>query len=73
MLAGVKRYAAYARATGSVGTQYVKQAARSLDPIATSKNPGRRHPLPEVGITAPLPACPVWGACPMILVNPVKT
>lgn len=32
MLAGVKRYAAYARATGSVGTQYVKQAASFFGP-----------------------------------------
>ncbi|HHU4064864.1 TPA: helix-turn-helix domain-containing protein [Raoultella ornithinolytica] len=32
MLAGVKRYAAYARATGSVGTQYVKQAATFFGP-----------------------------------------
>jgi hypothetical protein len=73
MLAGVKRYAAYARATGSVGTQYVKQAATFFGPIATSKNPGRRHPLPEVGTTALLPACLDWGACPMILANLVKT
>ncbi|MFZ6740980.1 helix-turn-helix domain-containing protein [Klebsiella quasipneumoniae] len=32
MLAGVKRYAAYARATGSVGSQYVKQAASFFGP-----------------------------------------
>ncbi|EPY4930590.1 helix-turn-helix domain-containing protein [Klebsiella pneumoniae] len=32
MLAGVKRYAAYTRATGSVGTQYVKQAASFFGP-----------------------------------------
>ena len=32
MLAGVKRYATYARATGSVGTQYVKQAATFFGP-----------------------------------------
>lgn len=32
MLAGVKRYAAYARATGSAGTQYVKQAASFFGP-----------------------------------------
>ena len=32
MLAGVKRYAAFARATGSVGTQYVKQAATFFGP-----------------------------------------
>ena len=32
MLAGVKRYAAYARATGSVGTQFVKQAATFFGP-----------------------------------------
>ncbi|VTN22414.1 replication protein [Klebsiella pneumoniae] len=32
MLAGVKRYAAFARATGSAGTQYVKQAASFFGP-----------------------------------------
>ncbi|HFI5643920.1 TPA: hypothetical protein ACGQVP_004927 [Raoultella planticola] len=32
MLAGVKRYAAYVRATGSVGTQFVKQAATFFGP-----------------------------------------
>ncbi|HDU6139459.1 TPA: helix-turn-helix domain-containing protein [Klebsiella pneumoniae subsp. pneumoniae] len=32
MLAGVKRYAAYTRATGSAGTQYVKQAASFFGP-----------------------------------------
>lgn len=32
MLAGVKRYAAYARATGSVGTQFVKQAVTFFGP-----------------------------------------
>lgn len=32
MLAGVKRYAAYASATGSVGTQFVKQAATFFGP-----------------------------------------
>lgn len=32
MLAGVKRYAAYARATGSVGTQFVKQATTFFGP-----------------------------------------
>lgn len=32
MLAGVKRYATYARATGSVGTQYVKHAATFFGP-----------------------------------------
>ncbi|HFP9449355.1 TPA: helix-turn-helix domain-containing protein [Raoultella ornithinolytica] len=32
MLAGVKRYAVYARATGSIGTQYVKQAASFFGP-----------------------------------------
>ncbi|HIB6180190.1 TPA: helix-turn-helix domain-containing protein [Klebsiella pneumoniae] len=32
MQAGVKRYAAYARATGSAGTQYVKQAASFFGP-----------------------------------------
>ena len=32
MLAGVKRYAAYARATGSAGTQYVKQAVSFFGP-----------------------------------------
>ncbi len=32
MLAGVKRYAAYVRATGSAGTQYVKQAASFFGP-----------------------------------------
>ena len=32
MLAGVKRYAAYARATGSIGTQFVKQAATFFGP-----------------------------------------
>jgi hypothetical protein len=33
MLAGVNRYAGYVRATGSAGTQYVKQAATFLVPI----------------------------------------
>jgi DNA-binding MarR family transcriptional regulator len=32
MLAGVQRYAAYAKSTGSTGTQYVKQAASFLGP-----------------------------------------
>ena len=32
MLEGVKRYAAYVRATGSVGTQFVKQAATFFGP-----------------------------------------
>ncbi|MDK9963484.1 helix-turn-helix domain-containing protein [Enterobacter cloacae] len=32
MLAGVNRYAGYVRATGSVGTQYVKQAATFFGP-----------------------------------------
>ncbi|MDG1642965.1 DNA-binding protein [Klebsiella huaxiensis] len=32
LLAGVKRYAVYARATGSVGTQFVKQAATFFGP-----------------------------------------
>lgn len=32
MLAGVKRYAAYVRATGSAGTQYVNQAASFFGP-----------------------------------------
>lgn len=32
MLAGVKRYAAYARVTGSIGTQFVKQAATFFGP-----------------------------------------
>ncbi|ENV9113035.1 MULTISPECIES: helix-turn-helix domain-containing protein [Enterobacter] len=32
MLAGVNRYAVYVRATGSVGTQYVKQAATFFGP-----------------------------------------
>lgn len=32
MLAGVKRYAAYVRATGSTGTQFVKQAATFFGP-----------------------------------------
>lgn len=32
MLAGVKRYAAYTRATGSIGTQFVKQASTFFGP-----------------------------------------
>lgn len=32
MLAGVKRYATYARTTGSIGTQFVKQAATFFGP-----------------------------------------
>lgn len=32
MLAGVNRYAGYVRATGSAGTQYVKQAATFFGP-----------------------------------------
>ncbi len=73
MLAGVKRYAAYARATGSAGTQYVKQAASFFGPDRHFEESGRRHPLPAVGTTALLPACLDWGVCPTILANLVRT
>ena len=72
MLAGVKRYAAPAQQAASAPSTS-SRPPRSLDPIATSKNPGRRHLLPEVGITAPLPVCLDWGACPTILASLVRT
>ena len=60
MLAGVKRYAAYARATGSTGTQFVKQAATFFGPDRHFDEPwqapsapggGRRNVLPVSGFS----------------------
>ncbi|WP_275261669.1 helix-turn-helix domain-containing protein [Citrobacter freundii] len=60
MLAGVKRYAAYVRTTGSVGTQYVKQAATFFGPdrhfeeawqTPSAPGGGRRSALPVSGFS----------------------
>ncbi|HGP2816258.1 TPA: replication protein [Salmonella enterica] len=60
MLAGVKRYAAYVKATGSVGTQFVKQAATFFGPDRHFEEPwqtpsapggGRRNVLPISGFS----------------------
>ncbi|HEO9916644.1 DNA-binding protein [Enterobacteriaceae bacterium A-F18] len=60
MLAGVKRYAAYARATGSTGTQFVKQAATFFGPdrhfdeswqAPSAPGGGRRNVLPVSGFS----------------------
>ncbi|WP_354691046.1 DNA-binding protein [Phytobacter sp. RSE-02] len=60
MLTGVKRYAAYARATGSTGTQFVKQAATFFGPDRHFDEPwqapsaprgGRRNVLPASGFS----------------------
>ncbi|MFI7783490.1 replication protein [Citrobacter amalonaticus] len=60
MLAGVKRYAAYVKATGSVGTQFVKQAATFFGPDRHFEEPwqtpsapggGRRNALPISGFS----------------------
>ncbi|EPB9485466.1 helix-turn-helix domain-containing protein [Citrobacter farmeri] len=60
MLAGVKRYAAYVRATGSTGTQYVKQAATFFGPdrhfeeawqTPSAPGGGRRSALPVSGFS----------------------
>lgn len=60
MLAGVKRYAAYVRTTGSVGTQYVKQAATFFGPdrhfeeawqTPSTPGGGRRSALPVSGFS----------------------
>lgn len=60
MLAGVKRYAAYARTTGSTGTQFVKQAATFFGPDRHFDEPwqapsapggGRRNVLPVSGFS----------------------
>lgn len=58
MLAGVNRYAAYVRATGSAGTQFVKQAASFFGPdrhfeeswqAPAANGGGRRNALPVSG------------------------
>lgn len=60
MLAGVKRYAAYSRTTGSTGTQFVKQAATFFGPDRHFDEPwqapsapggGRRNVLPVSGFS----------------------
>lgn len=60
MLAGVKRYATYVSATGSTGTQYVKQAATFFGPdrhfeeswlAPSAPGGGRRNALPVSGFS----------------------
>ncbi|EPD7280712.1 MULTISPECIES: hypothetical protein [Enterobacteriaceae] len=60
MLAGVKRYAAYIKVTGSTGTQYVKQAASFFGPdrhfeeawqTPSAPGGGRRSALPVSGFS----------------------
>ncbi|HID9689643.1 TPA: hypothetical protein ACXI22_003621 [Citrobacter amalonaticus] len=60
MLAGVKRYAAYVKVTGSAGTQYVKQAATFFGPdrhfeevwqTPFAPGGGRRSALPVSGFS----------------------
>lgn len=60
MLEGVKRYAAYVRATGSTGTQYVKQAATFFGPdrhfeeswlTPSAPGGGHRNALPVSGFS----------------------
>ncbi|BCL47875.1 MULTISPECIES: helix-turn-helix domain-containing protein [Citrobacter] len=60
MLAGVKRYAAYCRATGNTGTQFVKQAATFFGPdrhfeeswqTPSAPGGGRRNALPVSGFS----------------------
>lgn len=60
MLAGVKRYVAYCRATGNTGTQYVKQAATFFGPdrhfeeswqTPSAPGGGRRNALPVSGFS----------------------
>ncbi|HDX8328219.1 TPA: helix-turn-helix domain-containing protein [Raoultella ornithinolytica CD1_MRS_4] len=55
MLAGVKRYAAYARATGSVGTQFVKQAATFFGPDRHFEESWQAPSAPGGGRPAALP------------------
>lgn len=55
MLAGVKRYAAYARATGSVGTQFVKQAATFFGPDRHFKESWQSPSAPGGGRPGVLP------------------
>ncbi|ELJ4824685.1 helix-turn-helix domain-containing protein [Salmonella enterica] len=57
MLAGVKRYAAYARATGSVGTQYVKQAATFFGPDRHFEESWQTPSAPGGGRPGMLPVC----------------
>ncbi len=49
MLDGVKRYAAWVRATGNTGTQFVKQAATFFGPDRHFEDSCNSRPLPEVG------------------------
>lgn len=60
MLEGVKRYAAYAKATGNVGTQYIKQAVTFFGPdrhfeeswlAPSAPGGGRRNALPISGFS----------------------
>lgn len=60
MLEGVKRYAAYCRATGNTGTQFVKQAATFFGPdrhfeeswqTPSAPGGGRRNALPVSGFS----------------------
>lgn len=60
MLAGVKRYAAYCRATGNTGTQFVKQTATFFGPdrhfeeawqTPSAPGGGRRSALPVSGFS----------------------
>ncbi|WP_079964567.1 helix-turn-helix domain-containing protein [Salmonella enterica] len=55
MLAGVKRYAAYVRTTGSVGTQYVKQAATFFGPDRHFEEPWQTPSAPGGGRSTVLP------------------
>lgn len=60
MLAGVKLYSAYCRATGNTGTQYVKQVATFFGPdrhfeeswqTPSAPGGGRRNALPVSGFS----------------------
>ena len=73
MLAGVKRYAAFARATGSAGTQYVKQAASFFGPDRHFEESWQAPSAPGGWHNSTIARLSGLGACPMILVNPVKT
>lgn len=55
MLAGVKRYAAYTRATGSVGTQFVKQATTFFGPDRHFEEPWQAPSVPGGGRPGALP------------------
>jgi DNA-binding transcriptional ArsR family regulator len=55
MLAGVQRYATYARSTGSIGTQYVKQAATFFGPDRHFEEPWQASTAPGGGRPGVLP------------------